>query len=86
MASRGGLSLAKARKVRIITITDVALERGQTASTTVYGPAGTKLKKAQVSRIRRLVRAVGGALRAWEVDSITVGMPPLTLKIRPKKK
>lgn len=72
--------------MRIYTITEVPVARGQSAVVVVYGPKGTKLKRSQVGRIRRVVRAVGKAVRSWEIDSVTVGMPPLTIKIQPKKK
>lgn len=52
----------------------------------VYGPKGTQLRKRQVGRIRRVVRAVAKAVKGWEVDSVTIGMPPLTIKVQPKKK
>ncbi len=78
--------MAKKRLVKVYSADDIQFAGRGTASTTVYAPSGTTIEKGDLGRIRQLVRALGSAARGWEVESVSIGLPPFVVKVRPKKK
>ena len=79
-------TMAKKRLVKVYSADDIRFAGDRTASTTVYAPSGTTIEKGDVGRIRRLVRAFGSAVRGWDIESVSIGLPPFVVKVRPKKK